>query len=354
MHIEYFYNIINYDKFYGYIKNNYYLKEKVSIDSFIKKYNYNGVNEIKKYLFNNFSNCNTFFKFSYSISNLKQLLKLNKQKIIGKKFDLYKRLYLFMYLSYACVYIQQNYRNMLCRRLNTLHGPARINRNLCINDTDFFTLDNINDIDYNNFYSYQDENNFIYGFNIISIYNLLKKNKLKNPYTLNEMNISIYDNIKEFIKISKLLNINIDIELCELENIDYEKRLLNIFQEIDLLGNYTNIEWFNELSLRRKICFLRELYDIWTYRANLTFNIKLEIYPYGDPFLNLNLNNLHNNIPINNFNNICLNIIENFILYGIDRNSKSLGALYVLSALTIVSPSAANALPWLHQSVNHE
>ena len=48
MHIEYFYNIINYDKFYGYIKNNYYLKEKVSIDSFIKKYNYNGVNEIKK------------------------------------------------------------------------------------------------------------------------------------------------------------------------------------------------------------------------------------------------------------------------------------------------------------------
>ena len=354
MQIEYFYNSINCDEFYKEIENNYNSKKrKVSMDKFLKKNNYNSVNEIRKYLFNKFSNCNTFFKFSYSISNLKQLLRINKQKLIGKKYDLYKRLYLFMYVSYACTCIQQNYRNLLCRRLNILHGPARLNRKLCINDTDFFTLDNINDINYNEFYSYSDEKNFIYGFNIISIYNLIKKNKLENPYTLTELNIPIHDNIRQFIKLSKLLNINIDIELNELQNIDYQKRLSNIFQEIDLLGNYTNSEWFYELTVRKKIYFLRELYDIWAYRANLTIDIKLEIYPNGDPFLNLNLNNFYTNIPIDNFNNICLNIIENFILYGIDRNSKSLGALYVLSALTIVSESAANAIPWLHQSVSY-
>lgn len=355
MYIESFYYTINYNKVFLEIENNFFsTKKKVSMDLFIKKNNYENVNEIKKYLFNKFSNCNIFFRFSYSISNLKQLLRVNKQKIIGNKYDLYKRIYLFMYLTYASIRIQQNYRNLLCRRLNTLHGPARINRKLCINDSDFFTLDDVSDIKYNDFYSYKDETNYVYGFNIISIYNLLKKNKLENPYTLKEINMEIIYDIKNFIKLSKLLNIPMDIELNELQNINYEKRLLNIFQEIDLLGNYTNPDWFKELTLRKKIYFLRELYDIWTYRANLSFYTKLEIYPSGDPFLNLNLNNFYNNIPIDNFNNICLNIIENFVLYGINRTSKSLGALYVLSALTIVSPSAANALPWLHQSVAHD
>ena len=353
MQIESFYYIINYNKLYREIEYNFLIKKKVIMDKFLENNNYDNINDIKKYLFNKFSNCNNFFKFSYSISNLKQILKVNRQKITGKKFDLYKRVYLFMYLSYACVCIQQNYRNLLCRRLNILHGPAYINRELCVNDTDFFSLDDIKDINYNNFYSYRDENNFVYGFNIISIYNLLKKNKLENPYTLKQLNIQTVNDIKQFIKLSKLLNVPMDIELNELQSIDYDKRVDNIFHEIDLLGNYTNPDWFKQLNIRKKIYFIRELYDIWAYRANLSVDTKLEIYPNGDPFLNLNLNNFYNNLPVDNFNNICLNIIENFILYGINRNSKSLGALYVLSALTIVSVPAANALPWLHQSVAH-
>ena len=36
---------------------------------------------------------------------------------------------------------------------------------------------------------------------------------------------------------------------------------------------------------------------------------------------------------------------------GIDQDSRSLGALYVLTALTLVSPNAADAMPWLYNSV---
>lgn len=256
-----------------------------------------------------------------------------------------------MYIMYSCICIQNSYRNMLVYRLNLIHGPARINRNICVNDTDFFTLDNIKDINYDNFFSYTD-NDHTYGFNIQSIYNLLKKNKNYNPYTLKNFDYKLINNIEEFLKLSKILKIKLEIELPN-TNISYENRLTNIFHEIDLLGNYTNPNWFKKLSTRRKLIFLRELHDIWVYRANIDNNTKFQICPNGDPFLNLNINNIYNNVAIENFNNICLNIIENFILNGVNINSKSLGALYVLSALTIVSPEAAQAMPWLFESVNY-
>jgi len=43
--------------------------------------------------------------------------------------------------------------------------------------------------------------------------------------------------------------------------------------------------------------------------------------------------------------------LEKFVNSGIDRDSKSLGAYYVLGGLTLVNPSVATALPWLYQSV---
>ena len=46
-----------------------------------------------------------------------------------------------------------------------------------------------------------------------------------------------------------------------------------------------------------------------------------------------------------------LDIMENFINVGVDKDSKHLGASYVLSALTLVNNDAATALPWLYQAV---
>jgi hypothetical protein len=46
-----------------------------------------------------------------------------------------------------------------------------------------------------------------------------------------------------------------------------------------------------------------------------------------------------------------LEVLEKFVNLGIDQDSKSLGAYYVLGALTLVNESAASTLPWLFQSV---
>ena len=44
-------------------------------------------------------------------------------------------------------------------------------------------------------------------------------------------------------------------------------------------------------------------------------------------------------------------IIENIITSANDDSNRSLGGMYVLTALTIISPSAAQAMPWLYESV---
>ena len=45
--------------------------------------------------------------------------------------------------------------------------------------------------------------------------------------------------------------------------------------------------------------------------------------------------------------------MENLILNGISKDSKSLGAYYILGALTIVNANAAESLPWLYQSFRY-
>jgi hypothetical protein len=53
---------------------------------------------------------------------------------------------------------------------------------------------------------------------------------------------------------------------------------------------------------------------------------------------------------VDDFREYLLSVMEKFVNSGINHDSRCLGALYVLSALTIVSESAALSLPWLYQS----
>ena len=92
---------------------------------------------------------------------------------------------------------------------------------------------------------------------IKTIYNLLKKNKLENPYTLKKFDDNFINNVDNFIRLSKIVNCNIDIDINEINTLNYNQKLTNIFHKIDLLGNYTNVEWFKSLSTRRKLIFLK-------------------------------------------------------------------------------------------------
>ena len=73
--------------------------------------------------------------------------------------------------------------------------------------------------------------------------------------------------------------------------------------------------------------------------------------PNGNPFLGFNSPNIfHNNFPLYQLKRKILGIIDTFVTLGVDRDSRVLGAIYVLTALTLVSKDAAEARPELYNS----
>jgi hypothetical protein len=243
-----------------------------------------------------------------------------------------------------------------------------MNRKLCTNSSDFITLDPIEEIRFNQFFIYEDSDGFIYGFDIASLYSLIfinnsnksgDINSSQNPYNRNKIPDSVSTNIKYIVRMSRILKIYINLHVeDDTPSISNEKavelRALSLFQNIDSLGNYSNPKWFNSLIRSQLIRFSRELHDIWRYRAQLTNETKHNICPtQGGPFRNLNMHYVNNEANMANVRKVILEVMENMILNGVDRDSKTLGSYFVLGALTIVSSDAAASLPWLFQSFSH-
>ncbi len=134
-----------------------------------------------------------------------------------------------------------------------------------------------------------------------------------------------------------------------------ELRALSLFQNMDALGNYTNSKWFMDLSRHQLVRVLRELLDIWSYRAPLTLETKREICPpNGNPFPQvIHFGQLSVNENIDEVRRYLLIILEKFVNSGIDRDNKCLGAYYVIGAITLVNAEAASSLPWLYQAFSY-
>jgi len=297
-------------------------------------------------------------RYNYNLNQLRSIARKYKQPISGNKSQLVERIHRYLRSSLHASTIQKVFRGYLQRQYNNTHGPAMFNRRLCNNASDFYSLDDIDDIPSGQFLSYRDEDGFVYGFDILSLYNLILTNGTDsvNPYNRRAFPSNIVDKIRYKIRLSHVLKIPINTVLNT--NIPYqtaqqrhELRVLSLFQDIDSLGNYSSPQWFTCLNRTQLVKYLRELMDIWTYRAQLTDEAKIEICPpNGDPLRNMNLNVIHN-LNAESLQRFSLGAMENLVRNGTSQDNRALGAYYVLAALTLVNEDAAAALPWLYQSV---
>ena len=130
-----------------------------------------------------------------------------------------------------------------------------------------------------------------------------------------------------------------------------ELKVLDIFQHINFLGNYSDQNWFLQLNRSRLLSFLNELIEIWNYRSGINTETKCAIcHPSGNPFRNIQyLHSQHNDIY--KIRTVIVDILHELVFSGIDADNQILGSYYILTALTIVSEPAATALPWLYNSV---
>jgi len=283
---------------------------------------------------------NNLNKLNLSSDGSKRLL-LNRYKIFMENINVNIE---------KIIKIQRSFKKYLLNKTIILRGPAIYNRLTSNNITDFYSMDNITELEVNNFFSYIDIDNFIYSFDIESFKKLLANNSI-NPYNRNKISQQIINDFNLLLKLINILNIHIKIDEKPIftENQKFDQKILKIFQMIDEMGYHTDIAWFKNLNMFQLKNFYKCAEDIWNYRAGLNNEIKKKIIP--------ELNCFKYCLPaiyaINNYNklqHIILDEIEKFVTSGLTSDDKHTGTLYMLTALTEVSPECANAMPWLLQN----
>ena len=283
-------------------------------------------------------------RYNYNVKQLKLMCKSHKLPVKGNKHDIQLRLYNYLKCYNYALVIQKSWKGYLVRKINKLRGLKNFKKDCC-NSQDFVTLEEINNLTYFQYFSFVHKG-IKYGFDVNSIYDyIVKRHNTKNPYDRSEFLPKIKSDLLELKRLTKIAKQNTIFEIDEKKKIDINE----IFNKIDQLGNYSDVNWYNSLNYMNLMKFYRELYDIWVWRANLTNETRYKISTI-DPFNN-EKPNFYINYSLEELKKILLEVMRKLLYNAINDEYQKLGAIYILTALTIVNPSAAEAMPWYFSSV---
>jgi len=397
---------------------------------------------IPKFTYGDFSKTGSSAVFDfdkYKLFDLKTVAKQYKLQVSGNKPVIINRIRTHFQQITASIILQRVFRGHIVRYSYKLRGPAFNNRKLCVNETEFYTLDPIADIPDDAFFSFADTRNYVYGFDICSIISLITKSeKPVNPYNREELpynatvalhklynitkilspemwdvyyvqtagqpnnkiftpstrsinNVHEYRNSTDFSNtsithinnifqtlnarpattntsvsepisqsqttqimtrrqiITRQSELNRTLEAIRSRPID--TRIIELFMEINLLGNYAECRWFTNLN---RLCLARYYqfyYDWWYLRSRLNNETRNKICILDDPFSDVNLLYVYPTTTLEDFREACLRLMENMVYGTLDVEYRKLGALHLLSVLTVVSEDARQSMPWLYESL---
>lgn len=355
--------------------------------------------EIKKHLkhYKSSFSVPTYYK-SYEKKDAKCAIKsLHDFTLMGTKKVLYEKLKYFFEQQRLVIIIQKTARRYLTKVVLDLMGPAKFDRKICVNDSDFYTMEPLINIPFDNFFSYKDKENFVYGFELSSLIQYIKvkeksgelRRKIKNPYNRNSMKHEIpkIHKLQHLIHVingttlkrelptriqsrprssshnndlrSRTLSIGINSNynhalmletIREMRSKPNENRTRELFIVIDQLGNYSNYNWFLNLDRGCYLRYYRILKDVWTYRAQIPTYTKIKICPLWDPFgmfSNVNVGELTREQLMSR----CLCVMEDMVYTGVEQQYRVIGSLHVLSVLTVINREARSNMPWLYESL---
>ena len=384
---------------------------------------------------------------------LKQVAKYNKISQTGTKRILMEKIIRHFVLHHSAVVIQKQVRRLLVSLYFTLSHTIR-DRSLCVNGTDFYSMEPLPDISFQQFFTYTDAKKFTYGFDIHSLVLLHRKNDVPyNPYNRDLIPVEVMNDVLRVYRLIRILfptytldqdhyispykkdsrmrqrrlqyiggqtngsndvtqntlivhppgapmtvepvnminafslsryqvasltfatssgetvagnnpaaieavrqtalELIVSMEarrrfMMELRQKPLHTRVQELFMEIDQLGNYTDASWFNNLPITALRMMYRHLRDIWRFRAQIPYEIKHRISPIEDPFTSVGPGSDED---INYIRRVCLGAMENMVFTGFDVEYRKLGAMHVLTALTVVSVPARTTFFWLYETM---
>ena len=242
----------------------------------------------------------------------------------------------------------QKYIKNKPKLIDRLRGEGFFNRKLCNNDTDFFTYDTIDEVENRYFFSYKDNNQFIWFFDIRSFNKLIELNQ-NNPYTREELTTESIDRSKQLlslIKLNKEDEIVNTILINKTKSQIIKQKVIDLFSQIEQFGYEGNMDWFLSLNVRRLKKLYRSLEDIWNYRLQLDQTTKDRISPPNGLVFNIPVNDVQR---LNNKENIQEIIINEAMKFNnaVYLEDKKLGYMYFLIGLGEISLDCYNSHPWM-------
>ena len=386
-----------------------------------------------KFLYEDYIKTKGFSFDKYKLPELKTVAKHYHLHVSGNKPVLIDRIRTFFIQTQSATSIQRIFRGHMVRFCVILRGPAYTCRESCVNETDFYTLEPLKDISATSFFSYMDDKQYIYGFDICSIISLITKTPNPiNPYNRSAFPPKATIALHGLYNITKLIypeiwNEHYSSQTATIPNkqwaqrivfpytnanatqnarqlsatnvanvtnetntliqtttptetptntispiqrrrnrIDQQREILQIlepirarplearvrelFMEVNLLGNYAESRWFMDLDRSRLARFYQAYYDWWHTRSRLTSEMQQNICIFDDPFSDVHLLYLYPTTTIEDFREACVSLMENMVHGSRETEYRTLGAMQMLTILTVVSLPARNAMNWLYEA----
>ena len=292
--------------------------------------------------------------------------------------------------------LQKWIRKSLNRFKTKLHGPAveLNNRKLCVNDSDFVSLDDLKDIPPSEFISFKDDTGFIYGFHIDSITELIFKsddnyyehfkkhtanlcyrqfikilfnhyNKIKvfNPYTRFTIDGKTKQNIIRLYA-RKQFNISNTTDTSHtVQNLQHHpnhpnhptvidikivirNKCFSIFQKIDMLGYFTDTSWLLDEHIKNIKIFYKKLASLWNFEFGLNNTARFKIARQHNLFGNLHDIMISRADKYSLLDKI-LDTLNILVSNGESDGDRNTGCILVLYGLAFINPRCIQANPWL-------
>lgn len=297
----------------------------------------------------------------YGVKELKCMAKERGLRISGKKEELKERIQENMTQHKCANTIQRRFRGYLVKTWLQL---KRGKNGAPVNETDFYTMEPIEEIEFMKYLNYTEANsNTSYVFNVHSLMSLVAKTgKLQNPYTREDMSKSLSQRLLKIIRLTNIIFPDYDLLQEPVQtvttipsalpidpSINYNGLITELFVKIDELGNYTNVMWFLQLSNTQLRVLVLRLYHLW---GHIETGLQHRICPRRNPFGvgNIGAYNVSETRSIQENRAIALRIGETMVYDGELQEHRTLGAMYFLTAMTVVSQEVRQAIPWLYEN----
>jgi len=228
-------------------------------------------------------------------------------------------------------------------------GFASANPSIANNPTELVSMDSVETIPiYLRFSFVEHSNHWLFDIRSLMAERrriMESRTPFKNPYTSIPFEPDVLERIQRSIAWLYARRYQLSQEMS-LEHATYEQKLVELCFLIDSHGYLTNLHWFMNLNLANVRQFIDGLNIMWHHALGLTHEERLAIVPgWNATTVNL-ITPITTTSVAKALDTLAITLLA-LLKAAPNRDSRGLMAVYIITALTTVSPGARRAFPWI-------